>query len=149
MANAIKWHDVSTSYDAVLEFCEGIRAYDPEVGMLPYQFVYTLRILKIPFKKRRSLTIQELDSVLDSGGSLILAYVTEKGTSHAVFIDARKPRRYRVWNRVKSWGPWWSYRTVKADIKRSLTRSGELYAFVFQALRPQQNALLIENKVVE
>jgi hypothetical protein len=88
--------------------------------------------LEIKFKVQRRFSISQLNELLDEGGSVILIYDTKKTGSHAVFIDAKKDDYYRVWNRAKGTKPWCLKKEIAKAIRRSVSKPGHLYAYIFQ-----------------
>lgn len=141
IANAIKWFGIETSYDAVMQFCAGIRAYHPTKGMWPFQMRYSLLTLKLPFKVRRKFSPEELDAEVAKGRSMILIYDTLKNGSHAAFLDASSETQYRVWNKIKGQGPWYDKKVIWDDIERTGCRQGYLYAFIFQLVTSQNKGV--------
>jgi len=139
IANLIKWYGIQTSYRAVLEFCAGIRAYHPRKGMFPYQMRYALLTLQIPFKVKRTLTVPEVNAILDGGGSIILIYATKrKHEDHCVFIDTRAKDAYRTWNRMLKCPPLMLRDELETTLRRSSARKSKLFAFIFQPLKEQK-----------
>lgn len=130
IANVIKWFGISTSYDRVLRFCLDARAYDPEIGMWPFQMWYVLKTFRIPFKVHKKFTIEKLDSLLDNGGVCILVYDTRPGRSHVVFIDGRNDAGYRSWNRKKGMLPFFP----REEMDKTLRESACLYVYTFQSV---------------
>lgn len=135
ITNLLKWFGIQTSYDIVLRFCMGIRAYDPKLGMWPFQMKYLLRTLQIKFKVRRRASLEDIDKILEKDGSIILIYLTKRKTSHAVFIDSKKDDFYRIWNRMRGALPWCPKNSLKRALERSQKDSSDLYVFIFQPLK--------------
>lgn len=134
IANLIKWIGIQTSYDKVLEFCLGTRAYHPYRGMFPFQMRYILQTFAVKFKVRKKFTIEDLNALLESGGSCIFVYQTPAGSNHVVFIDRRLQGGYRSWNRKKGWPPFFSDADMAETIVRSAKRN-QLYVYAFQGVR--------------
>jgi len=133
LANVLKWLKYPTSHDHMVAFCEGNQLYDPEVGMYSAELFQMLKILTMDFSYRQRIVTRELDQALDSGKGVILLYKTEEATYHAVFIDAKTPKKYRVWNSgLKVPGtPWLKRGVVTKAIKRTLKTNKRCEAFIF------------------
>lgn len=91
---------------------------------------YVLRTLRLSFKVRRKLTVDDLDKILGTGGSLILIYDTPRG-GHAVFIDGVVDGGYRAWNRRVGDPPLFSKKDMESALKASSALKDGLYAYVF------------------
>lgn len=106
--------------------------------MWPYQMRYVLKTLRVHFKVRKKFTLNDLDDLLEAGGSCILVYKTAARSSHAIFIDKKLPTGYRSWNRKKGTPPQFEREDLEKAIKYSTRKAGGLYAYIFKWVEAKQ-----------
>lgn len=132
LANMLKWLEYPVTHGEMVDFCQGHRMYDPKVGMFPSQFRIMLRVLTIKYTLNHRCVTSDIDEALDNGNGILFLYRTKKGNHHAVFIDAREDKAYRVWNRFssKAKGPWCVRKFITDAVKRTLRHDRHCLAFI-------------------
>jgi len=96
--NTMKYLGQPVIYRKEMKKFKNIKEYDPNKGILPYNFSKILNKKGIKYKRHNISTVTELENILDKGNSLILNFCWDYQSRHYAFIIGHTPLKMKSYN---------------------------------------------------